>query len=76
MCQAEVLKFMNDMRQRSDEWLTSRQVKDGLIKQGCEDGEIKGVGSDLLRLAQFGFISVRGIGWWEHHKEYRGRLDG
>jgi len=60
----------------SNEWWSTARIKEALKKLGWESGELKGVAQDLLKLAQFKFIEAKGIGLWEHHKEYRGKNNG
>jgi hypothetical protein len=78
MGQQEVLEFLKEERLKSDNWFKVKDIKQGLIAKGHTKNYVRGVPSDLLRLACFNQIQVRGIGAWRHHKEFRGykKLNG
>lgn len=71
MGQQEVLNLLKEYRKQSDNWFTIRQIKNGLIEGGSSKNYTNGVPGDLLKLASFNFVQVRGIGAWRHHKEFR-----
>ena len=72
MGQQEVLQLLKEYRKTSANWFTIRQIKDGLISKGYSKNYVNGVPNDLLKLASFSQIQVRGVGVWSHHKEFRG----
>lgn len=71
MGQQEVYQVLLELRKKSNKWYTTKQIKERMFKQGFSDGYVRGVGSDLLRLAIFKLIKVKGVGIWEHHKEFQ-----
>lgn len=72
MSQADVLEFLETMRIRTDEYFTATEIRNCLKDNGHSNGVLKGVSSDLVALASFGFIEWKGVGVWKHHKEFRG----
>jgi hypothetical protein len=71
MAQADIENFLIEERKKSDKWFTIHEIKIALSNKGLSNGCIKGVADDLMRLCSFKRIDYRGVGLWEHHKEFR-----
>lgn len=76
MGQMEVLELLKELRHTNDNWHTSTQIKNELLIKGYSKNYINGVSDDLMHLATFNLIQIRGVGAWEHHKEFRGYKRG
>lgn len=73
MSQQNVLDFLLAMRDENDDWYMVKDIKDGMEQIGFSNGALKGVSDDLVALASCGDIEWRGIGIWNHRKEFRAR---
>jgi hypothetical protein len=74
MGQEIVLNALDCLRKINDKWHTSREVITYIKTNYKGINNIKGIYTDLLKLAEFRLIEIRGVGMWEHHKEFRGLL--
>lgn len=72
MGQLEVFKFLEKQRELNDKWFTTKDIREALKSEGLSNGYLDGINSDLLKLANFKLIEMRGVGIWEHYKEWRG----
>ena len=73
MGQQDVLLALVDLRKINDDWFSSKQIIEFMLSNKSLDNKGKNVYDDLLRLAAFNLIEVRGVGMWNHHKEFRGK---
>lgn len=72
MSQQDCLDFLRAMRESDpNKWFRIKEVQEALREKGLGNGTIKKVGSHLYKLAVCGDLDVRGIGIWEHYKEFR-----
>jgi hypothetical protein len=72
MSQTDVLEFLHEQYKKdSKRWFTSKEVREGLIKNGCVNGSIKGVPRSLFKLALFNEIQCRAVGLLDQHKEFK-----
>ena len=71
LSQSDVLQVLQEQRLQSEGWFSVRQVKEALQQKGFSNGVLKGVPCDLFRLACARIIDARGVGVWEHRKEFR-----
>lgn len=70
----DCLRFLQEQRMADpDRWFRVKDVQEGLKDKGKSNGVLKGVSSDLLRLAVCGDLECRGIGYWKHYKEFRAK---
>ena len=74
MTQLEVIDALKDLRRINDKWYTSTQIIEFMKDNKRLNGSGKTIYDDLLRLSMFGLIEIRGVGLWNHHKEFRGKL--
>ena len=68
MSQEDVLDVLEGRR---GEWLTTKDIKDGLKLAGKSNGTLQGANNDIYKLACFGLIEVKGEGLWRHYKRFR-----
>ena len=73
MGQHEILVFLENYRVLTDKWLTPREVYKELMKAGTPSGDCRKVGNALYKLAAWNLIEWRGVGIWNHRKEFRGK---
>lgn len=73
MAQKEVLDALKEWRIISDEWLTSSQVYNRLYSKVKRPPQKATVINSLYKLASWNIIEWRGIGIYEHRKEFRGK---
>ena len=71
MGQQEARQFLEKERESHDNWFRIGEIRNALIHRGVSNGGIKGLASDLYKLATFNVIQVKGVGLWKHHKEFR-----
>ena len=71
MSQADVLNFLESQRKNNDNWFRIKDIQEALNNNGCGTGTLKGVGNDCYILSCSNFIEVRGVGVWNHYKEFR-----
>jgi len=70
--QQDCLDWLQDQKKLSpEEWFRIKDVMEGLLKEGKGNGTIKMVGSHLLKLTNCGDLRMRGVGIWEHYKEFQ-----
>lgn len=67
MGQREVLKFLKDERKKSNRWITIYEIRDALKS----NGSLRHLNNNLYKLYMFGMIETKGVGLWQHHKEFR-----
>lgn len=68
MGQSEVY---NILKANKNKWFRARDVQDLLTKEGYTNGVVHNAPDDLIRLALFGFVEVKGHGIFSHYKEFR-----
>lgn len=74
MSQQDCLNFLTDQKKKNpDKWFRVKHVQEGLRKRGLGNGTCKNVASHLLKLTVCGDIQMRGIGAWEHYKEFKAK---
>lgn len=74
MGQTDVWHFLLDQKKKDpNRWFRVCDVQEALRKKGFGNGTIRGVSNDLLVLANFGDIKMRGIGAWKHYKEFQAK---
>jgi len=76
MGQIEVLNFLDGERVLSDKYFTVREIQKALQDKGLTNGVIKGVHKAVIKLVMCNFIEWHGQGYWNHHKEFRGKKNG
>jgi len=70
--QQDCLDWLRDQQKVSpNKWFRVKDVQEGLRNQGKGNGTIKNVPSHLLKLRNCGDIRMRGVGLWEHYKEFK-----
>lgn len=74
MGQPEILKALNNLRAKNDNWHTAKGLKQYMIDNKMLRDNGSGMSQDLLRLALFKLIEIKGVGLWNHHKEFRGLI--
>ena len=70
-----MLELLEKWRSFNTDWFTVKQVKDEFSRKGERDTYLKGIASDLYRLALIGFIDARGVGITDYHVEFRGKRE-
>jgi len=58
-------------KQESGKWFRVKDVQEGLKSEGKGNGTIKNVAKHLLILTNWGDLKMRGVGAWEHYKEFK-----
>jgi len=72
--QQDCMDFLRDQKKKNpDKWFRIKDVQDGLHMRGKGNGTLKNVGSHLLKLRNCGDIRMRGVGFWEHYKEFQAK---
>jgi len=71
MGQSDVLELLQELRKKNNKWYILRDIKRLMYDKGYSNGVVRGVSSDLLRLSIFNLIKIRGVGVWDHHKEFQ-----
>jgi len=72
MSQQDCLEWLREQHKSSPEkWFRVKEIQEGLRNQGKGNGSIKNVGVHLLKLRACGDIRMRGVGFWEHYKEFK-----
>jgi hypothetical protein len=71
MGQQEVHDILKELRKESSKWYTVGEIKQAMLTKGYTENYLRGVTDDLFRLATFNFIKFRGVGGWNHHKEFK-----
>lgn len=74
MGQDEVLNYLIEKRELSEEFFTARDIQMGLKDKGFSNGVISGVHTDLYKLISFKIIEWKGKGLWNHRKLFRAKL--
>jgi hypothetical protein len=70
MGQIDALNALKNLCKIEDRWYVSREIENYMRKNGCSNGTCHNLSGDLLKLAMFGQIEIRGVGVWQHYKEY------
>jgi len=73
LSQEDCLLWLEEQKKITDRWFSVKEIKEGLKKSGKGNGTIHNVPKHLLILTQWGFIKMRGVGVWKHHKEFRAK---
>ena len=74
MSQADCLEWLEEQRRIDpDRWFRVKDVQRGLSIKGLGNGTCSNVSSHLLKLRNCGDILMRGIGFWEHYKEFKAK---
>lgn len=68
MSQEDILDVLEGRR---GEWLTMKDIKDGLKAAGKSNGTLIGAYDDVYKLAAYGLIEVKGVGLWKHYNLFR-----
>lgn len=72
MSQQDCLEWLQEQKKiDSDRWFRVKEVQEGLRQQGKGNGSIKNVATHLLKLRNCGDLKMRGVGLWEHYKEFK-----
>jgi len=71
MGQQEVLEWLREQRKSGDNWFTTKEIKEAMREKGLSNGCIIKVYDNLYKLTSFDIIECRGVGLWDHHKEFR-----
>jgi hypothetical protein len=75
MGQEEALEVLKQLRKVNSEWHNLKEIVEKLKEMKCTPGQIKGISSDLIKLANKRMIECRFnivLGNWNVNKEYRG----
>lgn len=74
MSQQDCLDWLKEQKKNNPEkWFRVKDVQEGLLNQGKSNGTVKNVGKHLLILTQWGDLRMRGVGVWEHYKEFKAK---
>lgn len=74
MSQQDVFDFLESMRKiNGDRWFRASEIRDALAQLGFSNGVLKGVSDDIVALASYGLIDYKGVGVFNHHKEFRAK---
>jgi len=66
------LEWLQEQHKSSpDKWFRVKDVQEGLREKGAGNGSIKNVSLHLVKLRNCGDIAMRGVGLWEHYKEFK-----
>ena len=72
MSQQDCLEWLQEQHKSNpDQWFRVKDVQEGLREAGKGNGTIKNVAVHLLKLRNCGDIGMRGVGLWEHYKEFK-----
>ena len=72
MSQEDCLDWLQEKNKKHPrKWFRIKDVQEGLQEEGKGSGTIRNVGKHLLILTNWGDLRMRGIGAWEHYKEFK-----
>lgn len=68
------MTFLQEQRKLDpDRWFRVKEIQEGLAEKGLGNGTVKNVPQHLFALIRWGDIEWRGVGIWQHHKEFRAK---
>lgn len=74
MSQMDCLHWLQDQKEKNpNRWFRVKDVQEGLRQKGKGDGTLRNVGKHLLILTQWDDLRMRGVGFWEHYKEFKAK---
>jgi hypothetical protein len=73
MGQQEVINFLKNKREYTDDFFTAKEIVKGL--QESHNIRCSNIYSDLMRLVVFNMIEWKGKGLWTHKKVFRFKID-
>lgn len=74
MSQQNCLEWLTDQKKKDPKrWFRVKDVQKGLRQQGKGNGTCKNVAVHLIKLRNCGDIQMRGVGLWEHYKEFKAK---
>jgi hypothetical protein len=73
MAQIDLLNTLINQRKISENWYSPLQILD-LMRNNKIDYNSKCIYNDLYKLSAFSLIEMKGIGFWKHKKEFRGKI--
>ena len=74
MSQMDCLRYLQEQKkQYPEKWHRVKDVQEGLQQKGLSNGVLKGVANDLFQLMRCGDVEWRGVGAWNHYKEFRAK---
>lgn len=74
MGQQECLDWLKDQKKTNpNKWFRTKDVVEGMKEKGLGVGTLRKTGVYLFKLAVCNDIDVRGVGFWEHYKEFRAK---
>ena len=75
MGQRDVLLILKDLRKVSSVFYSTEQIREEMKERGFSNGTIQGLANDVMILATWRQIEYRGVGTWQHKKEFRAYKD-
>ena len=72
MSQQDCLDWLAEQKKLNPyRWFNVKEVQEGLRVKGLGNGTIRNVSKHLLILTNWGDLRMRGVGVWNHYKEFR-----
>lgn len=74
MSQQDIYDWLKERKKKEpDRWWRVKEIQEGLAEMGKGNGTLKNVPQHLFSLMRWGDIEWRGVGIWQHHKEFRAK---
>ena len=74
MSQYNVLKWLQDKRQYTDEYYSVKEIENGLKENNIQNGWTKTIRGDLIKLERSGFLESKILGRWSNwNRLYRAK---
>lgn len=72
MSQQDCFDWLKEQHEVSPyRWFRVKDVQQGLEAKGLGNGTIQNVSTHLLKLSLCDDVLMRGVGIWEHYKEFK-----
>ena len=74
MGQTDVYDILKEEHNKDkDKWFSVNAIKEILKLKGFSEAVIRAAPNDLIKLASFNLIEVKGVGIWNHEKHFKGK---
>lgn len=74
MTQQDVHDWLLEQKKLNpDKYFRVKEIQEGLQAIGKGNGTVKNVPQHLFALMRWGDIEWKGVGIWQHHKEFRAK---
>ena len=72
MSQQDCLDWLREQKNIDDnKWHKIKDIQAGLKEKGLGNGTVRNAWSHVMKLCASGDLEFRGVGLWDHHKEFK-----